>query len=96
MAYQLTLTKSERSAINWIGYRYSHGDDLYKLLCEAKWSVIEEPDTLEIDWDYQGSITFTLNESLMWEVCDLLEDSHYECFSGDLQTKFLNFVGSVV
>ena len=93
--YRLTLTRDERGAISWVGYHYSHGHDLYKLLLRADW---ECPDWDSEDFEWMGGydITFVMSEGLAWELQDLLEDSHFECFSGELVSKFLNFMGAIV
>lgn len=96
MSYRLTLTKNDRKAIDWIGDRYSHGHDLFKLICQADWEVNEELPILEFDWESDLDMTFVLPEILAWELQDLLEDSHFECFSGELVAKLLNFMGAIV
>ena len=61
MAYVLTLTLSERQAIDWVGYRYSCGDGLYSLL----WGVNShgvESDPPHANWDDDRSITFFVPE----------------------------------
>lgn len=96
--YRLTLTRNERNAIDWIGQRHEHGFDFYQLICKAEWSIAyeNEPTGLDFDWSSEHDLTFTFDESTAWEVQDLLEDCHFECFSGELVTKLMNFVGAIV
>ena len=86
--YKLILSKSERDAIDWIGYRYFHGDDLYKLLIEHA----------SEDWDYFGDVLFTLPEHIAWQIRDGLEDEEYQftCLSGNFANKLMSFCDQIV
>lgn len=102
--YKLTLSESEREAIDWVGYRYSHGDDLRELLeSDSVLPVSIESGAGEEDithWDRTGEVTFTIPESAAWLIRDLIYESFEEtrlaCFSDDLRYKLLWFADSIV
>lgn len=100
MAYTLTLTNGERKAIDWVGDRYAHGHDFYKMLCDCEWQVSGEPEGLEIDWSSQCDISFVMSEPIAWEISEFLaeayDDDKFACFSGELVSKLLNFMGAIV
>lgn len=86
--YRLTLTKDERAAIDWVGYRYVHGDDFYKLLvheCE-----------FENDWDYDGDVTFSIPEHVAWEMVDKLPEDDFACFAPEFESKMWLFLDTIV
>lgn len=87
--YELLLTHSERAAIDWIGNRYSHGYDFYKLLCDCT----REPD---VDWDDDRDILFTMRENIAWSIVDCLEEDEMACFADSLVQKLVTFMESVV
>lgn len=93
--YSLTLTPQEQRAIDWIGSRYAHGNDLYKLLCQSDWYFegVEEDDQ---EWGkYQ--ITFRIPENLAWQIVDIIEgEDKLVCFSESFQQKLWEFAGKVV
>ena len=64
MSYQLTLSKSERDAIDFVGHRYSHGNDLYDLLWGGE--VTSSPD--EVEWADDEKITFHIPEWVAWDM----------------------------
>ncbi len=91
--YKLTLTASERRAIDWVGNRYSNGYDLYRLL----W-IKSEQFPNDADWDLEGEITFSIPENVAWEIARNAknEDGHkgeynFPCFSAELTRKMRNF-----
>lgn len=89
--YKLTLTAGERRAIDWIGDRYAHGLELYRLL----WSNCEqEPD--DQNWDADADITFHIPEHVAWDICSIVEEDNLACFDGDLVHKLLEFTTAVV
>lgn len=88
MAYSLTLTKGERRAIDWIGGRYEHGEDFYRLLSD----VMPE----DAEWDEGEDITFTIPEYKAWEIKDLLNDSLFDCFAPSLVEKIRRFLDRIV
>lgn len=98
-AYTLTLTRGERQAIDWVGHRYAHGDDLYDLLCESDWDV-HACCSQEEDWGWLADcpITFNLTEPQAWELLEIAEESEHrwDCFSPELVAKVEQFCGGVV
>jgi hypothetical protein len=98
--YKLTLTKEERKAIDWIGNRYPHGHDLYRLLwIESK---VENESCINpwdlADWGYDEDITFLIPESVAWEIDAMGLGSCYkwDCFSDELVIKLNAFCGQLV
>jgi hypothetical protein len=91
MAYKLTLTETERDAFDWVGARYSNGDDMRRIFCEYL------PEGM--DWCQPGDITFDLPEHAAWQIKELSEkdDNLFPCFSPDLVTKMLiQFLDKIV
>lgn len=86
--YHLTLTLSERQAIDWVGYRYPHGDELYEILMDCI------PD--DVEWRDLGDITFDIPEDIALEIEELLWESKFECFSEELASKLVRFMGEIV
>ena len=90
MAYTLTLTRDERRAIDWIGNRYRHGDDLFLLLIRCRL----QPD--ELDWDGDGPMTFHVPEYVGWELSDIIDADGLTCFGPELCDKLRAFQGCIV
>jgi len=88
--YQLTLSQSDRQAIDFCGDRYPHGDDLFKILihCDTQ----PEAD----GWYYPGPLTFQIPENIAWEIAELLKDSDYSLLGDNLKYKLLTFIDSIV
>lgn len=91
--YTLTLTLAERQAIDWVGNRYGHGDELYTLLwhdCTAS------PD--DADWDSPQDITFEVPEFVVWDIYNIGEecDFQWDCFSEDFCKKLNEFCEKIV
>lgn len=93
MAYKLTLTLDERKAIDWVGDRYSNGDELYSLLqsCEGK-----APE--DADWGDEGDVTFDVPEHVAWAIRDNAEseDGTWPCFAPALASKLQAFCDAIV
>ena len=83
--YHLTLTHGERRAIDWVGRRYDHGDNLRDCL-------------FSVDWDSPEDITFDIPEYVAWEINRIGAASEYrwDCFSEDLATKLTLFCDGVI
>ena len=91
MGYKLTLTSGERDAIDFVGYRYPHGDDLYRLL----WvECTQSPD--DADWDCGGDIEFNIPEHVAWQIRDIIDNSSLDLFARELVSKLRNFSAKVV
>jgi hypothetical protein len=89
--YSITFTFEERKAIDWIGGRYSHGDDLAKLLTCQGW---QEPK--KDCWGEPVDITFHLTENQAWGIQEIVEQDSLACFSDELKFKFYTFLEKVV
>lgn len=94
--YTLTLTKSERDAIDWVGYRYSHGDELRAILENAVRKVNSDYDCDK--WEERIDTTFQIPEYLAWDICDIAEECEYrwDCFAPELAEKLTNFCMGVI
>ena len=88
--YTLILTHDERKAIDWIGNRYSHGDELFTSLC----FIINDSD----NWDSDGDITFTIPEFCAWDINEIIKENNYalECFSDELKAKLIHFSEQII
>lgn len=87
--YNLTLTKDERDAFDWVGHRYAAGE-VSSLLMDCM-----PPDT---EWDQEGDITFAIPEVTAWSINELAreEDHVWPCFDGELTMKMNEFCGRIV
>lgn len=90
--YELTLTKNERSAIDWIGHRYAHGDDLREQLDKS--TIILPHDDAEWDGDYD--ITYQVPENVAWAINVIIAADNLACFSDDMISKLLDFSAQIV
>ena len=90
--YKLTLTKEERKAIDWIGNRYFHGNNLRSYLIRK----CEFPDILQ--WNSEEDATFLIPENIAWQIRAGFEDENFEfaCFSDELKTKLIQFCDQIV
>lgn len=79
--YHLTLTYAERRAIDWIGDRYRHGTELYRLLWVE--STVTPDDE---DWDSPNDITFAIPEHVAWTISEIISEG-LDCFAPDLVCK---------
>lgn len=91
--YHLTLTAGERKAIDFVGNRYGHGCDLYRLL----W-VESEQTPIDADWDDPRDITFAVPENIAWEIYQIGEESCFlwDLFADDLAAKMTDFCQRIV
>ncbi len=92
MAYKLTLTASERSAMDWVGGRYAHGNDLFKLLCGCQ----QTPE--DADWDSDVDIEFNVPEHVAWQIGEMGNECNYiwDCLSSDFAKKLTDFCMAIV
>ncbi len=88
--YRLTLTREERKAIDWVGPRYAHGNDLFSVLLD----YIPE----DKEWDSEEDITFNLPEHVAWRIREIAEEVNHQwdCFSEALSRKMEDFLEKVV
>lgn len=93
--YQLTLNQSERKAIDWVGERYSTGNDLYKVLWACE-------NTAEESWDEKNDITFFTPENKAWEIMDIINEAtnnletSIPCYGDDFRCKLMTLYNSIV
>ena len=94
--YELSLTLGERRAIDWIGYRYGHGDDLRHMLIYSEWHC-QDKDSLN-PWEEEGIITFKCPEHIAWEIRRIGEEDNFlwTCFSPELAQKMNRFCKKIV
>lgn len=87
--YTLTLTANERNAIDWVGGRYPHGDDLRKILWKSN---------SDEQWDSSGDVTYQIPEHLAWEIGEMGRECNYiwDCFSIPLAKKLDDFCMEIV
>lgn len=92
--YELTLTSSERQAIDFVGDRYPEGDDLFKLLWHKSNCL---PG---VEWESKDDIAFTIPEHIAWQIKDTLEhaDSNYGAalFASEFREKLMKFCERIV
>ena len=95
--YKLMLTHSERQAIDWVGNRYGHGDDLFNILMGCEWKE-NDGDDEEVEWDTDYDITFEIPENLAWEIREIAESGEYmwDCFSSKLSEKMTDFCLEII
>lgn len=95
--YQLTLSKDERRAIDWVGHRYGNGSSLRAILTRSGWTP-EELDGEEITWDSACDLTFSVPEHLAWQIQELAEEDDFSwpCFAPALAHHLQDFVDSIV
>lgn len=87
--YKLTLTADERRAIDFVGYRYAHGDDLFESLMDSEF---------DNDWDFDGNVEFKIPEHIAWRIQEIAEESNYlwDLFSAEFADKMNRFVEAIV
>lgn len=92
----LTLTYEERKAIDWVGYRYAHGDDLRELLFHdiVNWQVdkVNIGDVYAgdmLDWNEKYDITFKIPKKIVKRLIRIAKECeyHWDCFSQGLADK---------
>lgn len=89
--YHITLSQSERKALDWIGDRYWNGYDLYRFLWTRSRAF---PNN--VNWDSSEDILFVIPEHVAWEIQELAEEEGFPCFAPGLQTKFQSMLDSIV
>ena len=88
--YRLTLTKTERAMIDFVGGRYRHGTELSRLLCGE---CNSEP---EADWDDDVEITFVIPEHTAWAMGEIIEEDSLALFPDTLKAKLYTLQGQIV
>ena len=87
-AYQLTLTKAERRAIDWVGDRYPHGTGLYRALYV---DCVRDTDQ---GWDADVDITFHVPEAAARRIANMGVGG-WACFDEGLVSKLNEFVSQI-
>jgi len=85
--YTLKLTAADRRAIDWIGNRYRHGDELFSLL----WLDCKQGDA---NWYSDQPSRFDIPEHVAWHIVEIIYEG-LECFSDDLRSRLWEFADSV-
>lgn len=90
--YNLLLTPHERKDIDWVNTSYPHGNSLRDLLMGCK------NEYEKSKWWSHEEITFTIPESVAWEIVLIGEACEYRwhCFTPSLSLKLTNFCLSIV
>lgn len=93
MPYALTLTHEERKAIDWVGHRYAHGDELREIL-DACDTVSDD----DCSWGGDEELTFVIPEHKAWDIQSIGEESNWrwDCFSPGLVSKLNRFCAGVI
>ncbi len=92
--YALTLTKSERDAFDWVGYRYNSGDIMRILRsCTAYYNQDDS-----IKEDDMEDLNFLVPEHKAWEIKELAEQEEYSfpCFADELKAKMWEFCDKII
>ena len=100
----LMLTREERDAIEWIGYRYSHGDDLFDALQNASGCILVDDmesawkaaNKDEAEWDGTYDIDYWMSQATALEVKAIIDGSLLDCFATEFCTKLREFSKQVV
>ena len=92
--YTLTLSAADRKAIDWIGNRYRHGNDLWNILTDCDTSP--SWDSSDCLWEDSIDIEFFIPEHKSWEIVSIIEEDGLACFSSELVEKLLEFQGKLV
>lgn len=92
--YTLTLSREERAAFDWVGYRYDTGDGVGNILRACTPADCTEDDM----WEADGEITFAVPEHAAWDIADKAEreDNLWPCFGTELARKMMAFVDAIV
>jgi len=87
MSYEITLTREERKAMEWVGNRYRHG---------YGWASIIGEGTEE--WDCDDEITFKIPEHKAWEMKEHYDECNgfLACFDSTLTRKFDYLMDSII
>ena len=94
--YRLTLSLSDRRAIDFVGGRYSCGDELWALLHES--GVVCFADN---EWNEEGDFIYNLPEWAAWNLCDLMREdtedmeTNHPLLGGEVWDKLVDFYQEV-
>lgn len=89
--YTLTLTAGERKAIDFVGFRYEHGEDLRWML-----DSLIASDAIAHLWDEDMDISFEFEEHEAWDFKNTFENCQWDLFAPSLVQKMLNFMDEII
>lgn len=89
--YTLTLTAGERKAIDFVGGRYDHGDEMFRMLNRVKCRQYESHN-----WDDDVDFTFEFEEFEAWDFRDTFDESDFELFADSFRSKLYVFMDSII
>lgn len=86
--YHLMLTYEERMAFEWVGPRYTHGDDMMEVL----FSCMTENQL----WSAHEDLYINIPEHKAWEIKRLADQGNnlWDCFSDTLSSNSANSIVS--
>lgn len=92
--YTLTLTREERKTFDWVGHRYTNGNEMASLLS----SCLFKPESGDDYWHGISTVTFQVPEHIAWEIRSLSETENnlWPSFGPELKAKMQAFVEGIV
>jgi hypothetical protein len=87
--YVLTLTREERQAIDFVGHRYSNGNELFDLLMRCEWDDVEWDEGEDIEFNIPEHVAWEIRENAWWEDGDC--EFSFPCFAPELAKKLTTF-----
>lgn len=89
--YTLTLTRGERLAIDFVGGRYDHGDDLQRML-----NSVHCEQAVTHNWDDDVDFVYEFEEFEAWEFRDAYHESRFDLFADSFRRKLYAFMDAIV
>lgn len=83
--YTLKLSLTEESAIDWIGNRYRHGNELRHCLMLCEHEINEN-----------GNCIYKIPEHIAWQIQEIGEEDNWACFATRLIIKLEAFCMEIV
>lgn len=106
--FRLDLSLEEREAIDWIGHRYSNGNDLFDILLNDEVIVFNTMDItgldyipIEWDWGDDKEYAFLIPQREAWKIVDNAQEEdgdheyNFPCFCERLERKCREFCSEV-
>lgn len=92
--YTLSLSPSERQAIDFVGHRYWHGNELFLLLNDCQ--QVNHCD----EWADNETITWYIPEYKAWEIREHITDDEgrptLDLFAPSLVSKLMQFCDEII
>lgn len=84
--------------MDWVGNRYGHGDELYRLLLNCDVISSKPGDWTSELWTSNYDLTFFIPENVAWSIQRIAEEGgyHWDCLSPDFASKLTSFCQSIV